>query len=165
MPTGSMQMFGGTTAPAGWLICDGSAVSRTTYADLFAVTNIAYGSGDGSTTFNLPDMRGRMPIGVNGGDLDFKGRGFTGGGKTHNHPLSDAGQAAIALASAIPSIIERRVSSAAYTTTIGSASSTAAAATYVGSTTSGAALLGTTDNAIGTTGMPPYVTVNFLIKT
>lgn len=54
-PLGAIAAFGGDTAPTGWLICDGSAVSRITYADLFAVIGTKYGSGDGSTTFNLPD--------------------------------------------------------------------------------------------------------------
>lgn len=65
-PVGSMMYWTGPTAsiPAGWLLCDGSAVSRTTYANLDAVfatstPNYPYGSGDGSTTFNLPDCRGR----------------------------------------------------------------------------------------------------------
>jgi microcystin-dependent protein len=52
--------FAGTTAPDGWLICDGSAVSRTTYADLFAVIGTTYGAGDGNSTFNLPDTRHRV---------------------------------------------------------------------------------------------------------
>ncbi len=51
------------TAPPGWLLCDGSAVSRTTYADLFAVVGTTYGAGNGSTTFNVPDLRGRIPLG------------------------------------------------------------------------------------------------------
>lgn len=60
---GEMRMYGGSAAPAGWLLCDGSAVSRATYADLFAVLGTNYGAGDGSTTFNLPDLRGRVPVG------------------------------------------------------------------------------------------------------
>ena len=60
---GMIQMFAGSTAPTGWLMCDGSAVSRTTYAKLFSVIGTTYGTGDGSTTFNLPDLRGRMPLG------------------------------------------------------------------------------------------------------
>ena len=55
-PTGSVLAFAGSTSPAGWLLCDGSAVSRTTYADLYAVIGDTYGNGDGSTTFNLPDL-------------------------------------------------------------------------------------------------------------
>ena len=62
-PTGSLQAFAGSAAPTGWLLCDGSAVSRTTYSGLFAVVSTAYGVGDGSTTFGLPDLRGRVPAG------------------------------------------------------------------------------------------------------
>lgn len=60
---GMVQMFAGSSAPAGWLFCRGQAVSRTTYAALFSVIGTTYGAGDGSTTFNLPDMRDRFPVG------------------------------------------------------------------------------------------------------
>ncbi len=66
MPTGIILDFGGTTAPTGYLACDGAAVSRTTYDDLFAVIGTTWGTGDGSTTFQLPDLRGRAAIGVDG---------------------------------------------------------------------------------------------------
>ena len=56
-PLGIINAFGGTTAPEGWMLCQGQALSRTDYKDLFDVIGISYGSGDGSTTFNLPDMR------------------------------------------------------------------------------------------------------------
>ncbi|GAB5388874.1 MAG: tail fiber protein [Alphaproteobacteria bacterium] len=58
-----MHDFAGSSAPSGYLLCDGSAVSRTSYADLFAVIGETWGAGDGSTTFNLPDMRGRVAVG------------------------------------------------------------------------------------------------------
>jgi microcystin-dependent protein len=61
--TGMISMYASGTPPTGFLLCDGSAVSRTTYADLFAVTSTTYGAGDGSTTFNLPDLRSRFPLG------------------------------------------------------------------------------------------------------
>jgi microcystin-dependent protein len=61
--TGTVLDFAGAVAPAGWLLCDGSSVSRTTYANLFAVIGITHGSGDGSTTFSLPDGRGRVIAG------------------------------------------------------------------------------------------------------
>jgi microcystin-dependent protein len=64
MPTGSVIPFAGATAPTGFLICDATAVSRTTYADLFTVIGTTYGVGDNSTTFNLPDMRETIPVGV-----------------------------------------------------------------------------------------------------
>lgn len=60
VPTGSISAFGGTTVPSGWLECNGAAVSRTTYAALFAVVGTAHGAGDGSTTFNVPDLRGEF---------------------------------------------------------------------------------------------------------
>ncbi len=59
-----MAPFAGSAAPSGWLLCDGAAVSRTQYAALFAVIGTTYGAGDGSTTFNLPDLRGRVPVGL-----------------------------------------------------------------------------------------------------
>ena len=62
--TGEIKMYGGASAPTGWLLCDGSAVSRTTYAPLFAVIGTTYGIGDNSTTFNLPDGRGKVPVGA-----------------------------------------------------------------------------------------------------
>jgi microcystin-dependent protein len=63
-PAGTMDLYAGSTAPTGWLLAYGQAVSRSTYADLFAVLSTTYGAGDGSTTFALPDMRGRVPAGL-----------------------------------------------------------------------------------------------------
>ena len=59
-PAGMISLFGNSTAPTGWLQCNGAAVSRTTYSDLFAAIGTVYGSGDGSTTFNVPEMRGEF---------------------------------------------------------------------------------------------------------
>ena len=64
VPTGGMLMWGTASAPTGYLLCNGSAVSRTTYSALFAVIGTAYGAGDGSTTFTLPDFRDRFPVGA-----------------------------------------------------------------------------------------------------
>jgi microcystin-dependent protein len=64
IPAGILAPFAGSTAPDGWLLCDGSAVSRTTYSSLFAVIATTYGAGDGSITFSLPDLRGRMALGL-----------------------------------------------------------------------------------------------------
>lgn len=66
-PAGEVITFAGATAPSGFLLCDGSAVSRTTYADLFAAIGTTYGTGDGSTTFNLPDLRGEFIRGLDAG--------------------------------------------------------------------------------------------------
>lgn len=62
-PAGTILAYGASSPPTGYLACDGSAVSRTTYATLFGVLGTTWGVGDGSTTFNLPDLRGRAPIG------------------------------------------------------------------------------------------------------
>ena len=82
-PAGSLQMYAGSAAPAGYLMCNGAAVSRTSYAALFAVIGATYGSGDGLLTFNLPDLRGRAPIGSgSGAGLTSRALGATGGAET-----------------------------------------------------------------------------------
>lgn len=63
IPSGTIVAYGAASAPTGWLLCDDSAVSRTTYARLFAVIGTGYGTGDGSTTFNVPDLRDKVPLG------------------------------------------------------------------------------------------------------
>ena len=82
-PIGSIALNPTSVIPTNWLACDGSAVSRTTYADLFAVIGTSYGAGDGSTTFNVPDYSGKGPIGLDADDTDFNALGKTGGEKTH----------------------------------------------------------------------------------
>ena len=73
-PSGTVVAFAGAAAPSGYLICDGSAVSRTTYAALFAVISTTYGPGDGSTTFNLPDLRAEFIRGLDNGRGEDPGR-------------------------------------------------------------------------------------------
>jgi microcystin-dependent protein len=82
-PAGVILPYGGSSAPAGFLMADGSAVSRTTYADLFAVYGTQYGIGDGFTTFNLPNLKGRVPVGRDGAQTEFDTLGEAGGAKTH----------------------------------------------------------------------------------
>jgi microcystin-dependent protein len=82
MPSGAVLPYAGSSAPGGYLLCDGSAVSRSTYSDLFTALSTTYGSGDGSTTFNLPDLRGRVPVGKST-DTEFDTLGETGGEKEH----------------------------------------------------------------------------------
>jgi len=81
LPAGVMMAYGGAAAPTGWLLCDGTAVSRTTFAALFAAISTTFGAGDGSTTFNVPDLRGRVPVGKNA--ATFATLGGTGGAETH----------------------------------------------------------------------------------
>jgi len=89
-PIASLMLYGGAAAPSDWLLCNGAAVSRTTYADLFGVISTTYGAGDGSTTFNVPDMRGRIPIGV--------GTGIGGGASGTGLPAGGSALTAVARA-------------------------------------------------------------------
>lgn len=85
VPVGTLLDFAGSAAPSGFLLCDGSAVSRTTYAGLFAVVGTTWGAGDGSTTFNVPDLRRRTTIGSGGTAVGPVATtvGAVGGEETH----------------------------------------------------------------------------------
>lgn len=96
VPSGALMPYAGTSAPTGFLLCDGSAVSRSTYATLFSAISTTYGAGDGSSTFNLPDLRGRVVAGQDDmggssanrltdqtGGLNGDTLGDTGGSETH----------------------------------------------------------------------------------
>lgn len=89
MPPGSVISYAGTSSPEGWMICNGIAVSRVDYADLFAVIGTAYGPGDGSTTFNIPDFRGKVAAGLQTGSGYFDILGKTGGAETHQLAVSE----------------------------------------------------------------------------
>jgi microcystin-dependent protein len=92
-PTASLLPFAGTTSPDNWLLCSGQAVSRTTYAALFAIIGTTYGVGDGSTTFNLPDLRGRTPVGKDDMGGTPANRMTTGGSGINGVSLGAAGGA------------------------------------------------------------------------
>lgn len=79
IPVGGMMDYGGATAPTGWLLCDGSAVSRTAYAALFTAIGTSYGAGNGTTTFNIPDRRGRGSVGKDNMGGSAAGRVTTAG--------------------------------------------------------------------------------------
>lgn len=90
--TGEVKMWPTATAPTGYVLCNGAAISRTLYSSLFALIGTTYGVGDGSTTFNVPNFTDRMPIGAGG----LYGHGATGGSKdavvvSHTHAVTDAG--------------------------------------------------------------------------
>jgi microcystin-dependent protein len=85
---GIISQYIGATAPAGYLICDGSPVSRSTYSALWDVlrngtSSSPYGNGNGTTTFNLPNLQGRVPVGRDPSQLEFDALADTGGAKTH----------------------------------------------------------------------------------
>jgi microcystin-dependent protein len=90
MPVGAILTYAGGVAPPGFLLCDGSAVSRTTYAALFAAVGTIYGSGDNATTFNVPDLRNQF---IRGQDSASRALGSTQAGSfaAHTHPVSDPG--------------------------------------------------------------------------
>ena len=81
--SGMMSAYAGAAAPNGWLLCQGQAVSRTTYAALFTAIGTIYGTGDGSTTFNLPNMQGQTAVGLKSGDAYFGALGDQVGEETH----------------------------------------------------------------------------------
>lgn len=88
-PVGEIKQYAGDIAPNGYLLCQGQEISREDYAELFSVISDKFGSGDGSTTFNLPDFRGRTMVGVDGSDIDFAAVGNTGGKKTHRLSIDE----------------------------------------------------------------------------
>lgn len=83
LPIGAILPFSSDAIPNGWLLCDGRAVSRTEYAELFKAIGTKHGLGNGSTTFNLPNPKGRTLVGKDSTDTDFNELGKTGGEKTH----------------------------------------------------------------------------------
>lgn len=103
LPAGCMLDFAGNTAPTGFLLCDGNAVNRTTYAALFNVIGTTWGVGNGTTTFNVPDFRRRTAVGSGGTGTATLGNalGNIGGAETHtlttselaahNHGVTDSG--------------------------------------------------------------------------
>ena len=151
-PTGSVAMNAASAAPAGWLTCDGAAVSRTTYAALFAVLGTIWGAGNGSTTFNLPDMRGRVPVGVGtGAGLTARALAATGGEETH--VLSEAELAEHTHTYGEPQ------SSTGFDTNIDGSSNTGFLATLSGGVT------GIAGSNAGHNNMQPFAVISFIVKT
>jgi microcystin-dependent protein len=157
VPTGTIAGFGGTAAPTGWLLCDGAAVSRTTFSALFTAIGTAYGVGDGSTTFNVPDLRQRFPLGKatagTGSTL-----GGTGGLIDHVHALdTSSSYAKIAMNDTTDQISSEVKATANWTRNAGASLVTNA----TGATDAlGAKLAGSSDVA-----NPPFQAINFMVKT
>jgi microcystin-dependent protein len=89
VPPGTVHQFAGSSAPAGYLLCDGSAVSRSTYSVLFSIIGTTYGVGDNATTFNLPNCKGKVPAGYDSAQSEFNALGKTGGEKTHTITVNE----------------------------------------------------------------------------
>lgn len=174
LPSGVMQMYGGaitqsvsagtltTTAPSGWALCDGSAISRTTYSALFTAIGTTYGTGDGSTTFNLPDLRGRFGMGAGtGSGLNSSGTGAISGTAQTARSIGQWGGEETHL------LTTSEMPSHSHTLTTYAASSGASgyrlydrygdATNVIGTTTAG----GDARHAT----IPPFVVLNYIIKT
>ena len=150
LPAGSILAWPTNTAPSNWLICDGSAVSRSTYSSLFYVIGTTYGVGDGSTTFNLPDLRGRIPVGKNAGT--FGTLAASGGAETHVHGSSSMTATAYAGYWATRSGTSWTATNSGGLTAPGSDSTTSG---------NGIGIVGNTNSA---SSLPPYLTINYIIK-
>ncbi len=151
-PPGWLNDYAGSTAPSGWLLCAGQAVSRATYANLFAVIGTTYGVGDGSTTFNIPDLRGRTRIGLdnmNGTSANVvtgawaDSLGGTGGAETHT-------------------LITNEIPAHTHTTGVQSANYSGGANTAVAGGSGGAT--GSAGGGAAHNNMPPSFAVNVIIK-
>jgi microcystin-dependent protein len=88
-PVGMISIHAGTTAPTGWLLCDGGSYSTTTYANLHSV--VGYQFGGSGASFNVPNLKGRVVVGIDGAQASFDGRGETGGAMNHQHASSNSG--------------------------------------------------------------------------
>jgi microcystin-dependent protein len=164
VPSGAILPYGGTSAPAGFLLCDGSAISRTTYAALFTACSTAFGAGDASTTFNLPDGRGRVLVGytASGGHADVNAIGNNEGGSGTS--------STIALNARRPKHLHTVNESAHFHTV---ASSGVAGPAGVNGVAAGAGINTSSDKTNLTVGpqtsspsdAPAYVTANYIIKT
>lgn len=162
-PAGVIQMFAGATGsvPTGWLLCDGSVISRTTYSTLFAAISTQYGVGDGATTFGIPDLRGRIPVGyAAGGHADVSTLGATDGtslanrSPKHSHTVNDPKHA-------------HDVNYLATATGAGAGSSGSLASYATGQTASASTgiTVGPASGATRPVDGPAYITVNYIIKT
>ena len=148
---GAIVMWAGTAQPVGWLFCRGQAVSRTTYVDLFTAIGTTYGVGDGSTSFNLPNLQGRVPVGFDTTQTEFDAVGETGGEKTHTLTESE-----------MPAHSHGGPSGANFLVndpdTVDFLDSGGVNGAYVATT-------GSTGGSNAHNNLQPYITLNFIIRT
>ena len=175
-PAGAIIMYAATSAPTGYLLCEGSNVSRTTYSDLFAAIGTNYGVGDGSSTFGLPNLEGRFPIGYDGSTYALNG---TGGALTDTPTLSGTNAGTALTIANLPAHGHDTWGSVwpsgSWTGGTGTSQSSV---TQTSGTLVTASTLRTLDTGSGTTHthawtgtstavdtVPPYIVVNYIIKT
>jgi len=177
-PVGSIVMYGAASAPTNWLLCDGTAVSRTTYADLFTAIGTTYGAGNGSSTFEVPDMQSRFPVGYDGGSS--YALAATGGATTDTPTLSGTNAGTTLSASQIPAHQHGGVTTGwpSGSWTGGTGAVQTAIDVSGDSTASGAVNLSLENTGGGSSHthtwsgtstavdiLPPYLVVNYIIKT
>ncbi len=166
-PTGTVTIYAGSSAPTGWLLCDGASKLRADYAGLFAVIGVAYGSADG-THFNVPDLRGRVVIGVSashtlattGGEEAHTLTSAESGLVAHNHSVSDPGHThGLEQGNyGTPTSGTAGIIMSSQDNGLGRASNSAATGLTV-STIAGASATSGHNN------MQPFLTMNYIIKT
>lgn len=158
--TGMVVMWTTGSAPSGWLICDGSAVSRASFPALFTLIGTTYGTGDGSTTFNLPNMASKYPR------QDTADLAGTGGAATHDHNLDGGSPLAHALITLStgsgPNTQMQRIGVATWTTDFGATTGASNTAAESNSKTTATPVVG---HSASSSSLPPYLNLNFIIKT
>lgn len=142
-PAGVVQIYAGSTPPEGWLLCNGQSVSRSSYPRLFTAISTTYGATD-ATVFNVPDMRGRTPVGYDVTQAEFDTLGETGGEKTHILTIPEMPSHSHTYGSAVSLAANGAVHGTAINNN-----------TYTSSSTGG-------DGAHNN--LQPYISVNYIIK-
>ena len=167
VPAGTVSQYAGSTAPGGYLLCDGTAVSRGTYATLFAAIGVAYGNGDGSTTFNLPNLKGKLPVGYDASQTEFNSLNKTGGEKSHTMTTGEMpNHSHTGVANAAANILPARYVAGSLNgggsgwTMLTGDSAVGNAGNYHDHTIT----IDSTGSGTAFNVLPPYVTLNYIIK-
>ena len=156
LPLGSIIEYphARTSLPAGWMICDGTAISRTDYSELFNLIGTTYGSGNGSTTFNLPNLKGRVVVGGDASQTEFNALGLTGGEKTHTLTVDE-----------MPAHKHSSNYNTAYDTgTTGWGSQIVQSQTYTFGITNMSNIMQNTGKGYAHNNLQPYIVLNYIIK-
>jgi microcystin-dependent protein len=185
VPPGGVMLYGGTVAPTGWLLCDGSQVSRTTFPDLFNAIGETYGAGNGSTTFNVPDARQRFPLGkaasgtgatlgALGGTIDHAhaGPGHTHTITAHSHTMPHThvvpynGWTTAAATPPAAGVLQAGGTGSGPESTVTQATASNVTGQPTPASTDAQSLTTNSDGTEQTgTANPPFLTFNYIIKT
>ena len=155
-PSGAILNYAGATAPSGWLLCYGQAISRATYAALFTAIGTVYGAGDGSTTFNLPDLRGRSISGVDNMGGTAASRVTSGGSGVAGTTLGATGGA--------ETVTLTQAQMPAHTHSAPNPGGAASATSGSGSGGNGSTTTGSTGGGGAHSNMQPVIMMNSIIK-